>query len=172
MYLSLPDISDLAASLCENNTLERLLLNGLVLTKPARLALILDALQGNSHLRVLELGRNTLEEDEILTLTASLARNISLESLTLSGCGLTDWALLQFAQSLASFSLRDMDLSFNDIGREGASAILDMLPQNRKLRSLSLYNWCWSVGGPTNFECEGFEGENQAIQDCLALRPV
>jgi Ran GTPase-activating protein (RanGAP) involved in mRNA processing and transport len=171
MYLSPQNVSDLAASLRENNSLERLLLNDLDRSfEPVQLEFVFDALRVNTRLRVLELGRNTFRQDEIQTLVQSLSANESLESLSLCGCGLTDDGIVQLSQSLPKLSLKDLDLSFNDIGRGGATAILEMLPKTLTLRSLSLYNSCWSIGGPTHFDCDGFEDINQAIQDCLNRR--
>jgi len=172
-YLSSEDISDLAFSLSENKYLERLLLNSLDQTfEDIRLEQILLALRDNKHLRIFELGQNTLRKDDLQTLIGSLSVNQSLESLTLSGCGLTDDGILQLAPFLPHFSIHDLDLSFNGFGRRGAEAIYEVLTldtkvKDRNLRTLSLYNSCWSVGGPTHFECSDFGDINQDIQDIL-----
>jgi len=171
MPLSLRDLSDLAESLRENTILERLLLNDLDRSfEPVQLDAMLLALRDNTHLRILELGRNSFRHEEIQTLTASLSVNKSLESLTLSGCGLIDDTIIDIAQFLPTFSLQDLDLSFNDFGKAGATAILDSLSTNSNLRSVSLYNSCWTVGGPIHFDCDGFEEINGEIQECLKQR--
>jgi Ran GTPase-activating protein (RanGAP) involved in mRNA processing and transport len=100
MYLSPRNVSDLAASLRQNNSLERLLLKDLDRTSgPVQFEFVFDALRANAHLRVLELGRNSFREDEIQVLVESLSANESLESLTLCGCGLTDDVIVQLSMS-------------------------------------------------------------------------
>ena len=171
MHLSLRDLSDLAESLRENTVLERLLLNDLDRSfEPVQLDAILLALRDNTHLRIFELGRNSVRHEEVQSLKASLSVNKSLESLTLSGCGLTDATIIDFAQFIPKCSLQDLDISFNDFGKGGATAILDSLYTNTNLRSVSLYNSCWTVGGPIHFDCDGFEDINRAIQECLIQR--
>jgi Ran GTPase-activating protein (RanGAP) involved in mRNA processing and transport len=113
MYLSLGDVSELAASLRENNSLERLLLNDLDRSfEPVQLEFVFDALRVNTRLRVLELGRNSFRQDEIQTLVQSLSANESLESLSLCGCGLTDDGIVQLSQSLPKLSLKNLGSLF------------------------------------------------------------
>jgi Ran GTPase-activating protein (RanGAP) involved in mRNA processing and transport len=113
MYLSLGDVSELAASLRENNSLERLLLNYLARTSgPVQLELLFDALRANTHLRVLELDGKRFRQDEIQALVQALSANESLESLSLRGCGLTDDVIVQLSQSLPKLSLKNLGSLF------------------------------------------------------------
>lgn len=169
MHLTLGQMEDLATSIRTNSSIKRLLLNDLDRTSDSMvLAPLLRALGDNRTLLSLELGRNSLVDADVEILGQSLASNKILSSLTLSGCGLTDALGSKIAQYLPSLSLKDLDLSFNDIGRDGAGSILEVLRSKPvTIQSLCLHNSCWSVGGPTHFDCDGFEDINQHIQELL-----
>ncbi|KAG2495322.1 hypothetical protein HYH03_006592 [Edaphochlamys debaryana] len=72
-------------------------------------------------------------------LLAALAQNRGLQSLRLSGCGLTDACLALFERCLASNTgLRALDLSRNAFSAAGINALCRDLEDNRSLRWLSL----------------------------------
>lgn len=160
--------TELAERLRHNTSLETLQLNNLDRNLgPVRLAPVFAGLLHNSTLRTLEVGRNPFIPQDVEALVFALARNRSLESLTLSGCDLTTETLAPLASRLPDFFLVDLDLSFNAIDKVRANALLEGVRSNHRIRSIALYNSCWSTGGPTHFKCDGFEEENRQIQILL-----
>lgn len=173
-YVQLPvsSMKELAESLRHNNSsVQSLQLNDLDRSfEPAELHLLFQSLRDNTTLKSLEVGRNPLTITDIEALVSSLVINRSLEALTLSGCDLTDDLLLPLAHRLTDFWLMELDLSFNAIGKLSVGALLQNLRSNSnkyRIQSMALYNSCWSIGGPTNFECDGFAQENTEIQNLL-----
>jgi len=98
---------------------------------------------------------------------SALARNRSLQSLTLRGCDLTTETLAPLASRLPDFFLVNLDLSFNAIVRVGVNALLEGMRSNHSIRGITLHNSISMSGGPMNFHCNGFEEVNHQIQKLL-----
>jgi len=166
MELSTESMQELALCVHGNTSLETLHLNDL--SRPVAFDTLFVALNENTSLRTLQIGRNRLNVQDMDALITCLCLNRSMTSLTLSRCDLTDELIIPLARQLPSIrGLIDLDLSFNVMGKTGATAVLQGLQSNYRLQSIHLYNSCWSIGGPTHFQCDGFEEENRQIQQLL-----
>lgn len=108
---------NLAAS--EVSTLCRLRFSNLTVKCCPALAAILGTKE--SYLRVLDLGYNSIGDAGVGILVEQLCSlNCRLKSLRLPGCGLTSHACEDLASALLlSTTLRELDLSRNDLGDDG-----------------------------------------------------
>eukprot|EP00934_Nitzschia_sp_Nitz4_P002035 Nitzschia sp. Nitz4//scaffold51_size120721//89375//91306//NITZ4_003740-RA/size120721-processed-gene-0.70-mRNA-1//1//CDS//3329553901//2035//frame0 len=161
-------MSELATSIRQNKSILSLYVKSLILEEGVSFREIFAALADNTTLESLDVGQNVLTADAIGELVSALVSNKSLHSITLSGCNLTDEMVSTLANSMSLMQgLVSMDLGFNQFGKEGASAIVSGMENNRTMESLSVFNSCWSVGGPTVFQCDGYEGEHRRIERLL-----
>ncbi|XP_026218034.1 NLR family CARD domain-containing protein 3-like isoform X4 [Anabas testudineus] len=115
--------------------------------KESHCEIVASALDSNpSHLKQLDLSHSQLHSDSrVKLLFAGLkSRNCRLRILRLMACNLPEssCALLVTALKTNPFTLRELDLSINDLGDSGAKALFDFLASpTSKLDTLRL-NYC------------------------------
>ncbi|XP_045571907.1 NACHT, LRR and PYD domains-containing protein 12-like, partial [Salmo salar] len=106
--------------------LETLRLSGCLVTEESCASLV-SALRSNpSHLRELDLRNNDLKDSGVKLLSAGLGNpHCKLETLRLSGCGVTEEDCASLASALRSnpSHLRELDLSKNDLKYSGVKLL-------------------------------------------------
>ncbi|XP_051540010.1 ribonuclease inhibitor-like [Myxocyprinus asiaticus] len=114
-------------------TLEKLRLSGCMVTEEG-CCYVASALSLNpSHLRELDLSYNHLGESGVKLLSERLNDpNCTLDKLKLAGCNLTDECCESLSSVLqSSYSLRELDLSNNDLQDSGVKLLSDALKSPR-----------------------------------------
>eukprot|EP00977_Amphora_coffeiformis_P017568 scaffold5787_cov157-Amphora_coffeaeformis.AAC.12 len=168
LELSIVSSNNLFMNLGENSSLHTLHMTHLELDEGVSLGTLFNFLQTNTTLQDLKMDYNVLEKEAFDNLVSYAVATTTLKSLSLQGCGLTDSMLVALAARLVDVkSVSSMDLSFNEYGREGVSALLNCLPENHCIKEIRLYNSAWSTHGPINYGCQGYEEENKQIQTLI-----
>ncbi|XP_045575514.1 NACHT, LRR and PYD domains-containing protein 12-like, partial [Salmo salar] len=122
--------------------LETLRSRGCLVTEEGCASLV-SALRSNpSHLRELDLGNNDLKDSVVKVLSAGLGNpHCKLETLRLSGCGVTEEGCASLVSALRSnpSHLRELDLSNNDLKDSGVKLLSAGLEDpHSKLETLRL----------------------------------
>ncbi|XP_050950427.1 NACHT, LRR and PYD domains-containing protein 3 [Labeo rohita] len=134
-------VSQLCTGL-ENVTckLEILKLSKCVLTKESCSALASVLSSDSSSLKQLDLSNNNLQDAGVKILSDGLKENCKLEVLSLSKCNLTEESCSALASVLSadSTSVKDLDLSKNNLQDSGVKILSDGLKENCKLEKLML----------------------------------
>ncbi|XP_061580189.1 NACHT, LRR and PYD domains-containing protein 12-like isoform X1 [Cololabis saira] len=89
-----------------------------------------SVLSSNTHLRMLDLSRNQLQDVGVQLLSVGLGSSkCQLETLRLSCCGVTEEGCASLASALKSnpFHLRELDLSYNHPGESGVKLLFERL---------------------------------------------
>ncbi|XP_060915045.1 NLR family CARD domain-containing protein 3-like isoform X5 [Labrus mixtus] len=94
----------------------------------------------SSHLRELDLSNNNLQDSGVKLLCGGLkSQHCKLETLSLSGCLITEEGCASLASALNSSNLRELDLSYNHPGEPGKERLSARLKDpNCRLEKLSL----------------------------------
>ena len=105
---------------------------------------LFDALKSNTSIRKLKLNRNNLKS---VTNIGQVLDNQTLRELDLSKNNLGDEDVAEIAAGLAhNTSLETLDLSWNNIGIKGGIALFDALKINTSIRKLKLSaNHLWNM---------------------------
>uniref|UniRef100_A0A8C5ABD6 B30.2/SPRY domain-containing protein n=1 Tax=Gadus morhua TaxID=8049 RepID=A0A8C5ABD6_GADMO len=112
-----------------NCTLETLKMNGCLLTERCCEALASALSTKSSSLRVLDLSSNDLQDSGVKLLSARLETDCTLVTLRLKNCSLSERCCEALASVLSSnsSSLRELDLSSNDLQDSGVKLLSDGL---------------------------------------------
>ncbi|KAM4603559.1 uncharacterized protein ACJ7VT_018249 isoform 2-T2 [Polymixia lowei] len=108
-----------------------------------------SVLSSNPTLRELDLSHNNLQDSGVKLLSVGLASpTCRLESLRLSGCGITEVGCASLASALSSnpSHLRELDLSFNHPGDSGVKLVSERLEDHKcRLEKLNVEHDedCW-----------------------------
>ncbi|KAM6939580.1 uncharacterized protein FYW49_008112 [Xenentodon cancila] len=89
-----------------------------------------SVLSSNTHLRMLDLSRNQLQDLGVQLLSVGLGSSkCQLETLRLSCCGITEDGCASLASALKSnpSHLRELDLSYNHLGESGVKLLSERL---------------------------------------------
>ncbi|KAA0721522.1 NACHT, LRR and PYD domains-containing protein 4E NALP-epsilon [Triplophysa tibetana] len=124
-----------------NCQLHTLRLSGCNLTEECCVSLS-SCLQSSSSLRELDLSNNDLKDSGVKLISDALnTHNFQLHTLRLSGCHVTEECCVSLSSCLqSSSSLRELDLSNNDLKDSGVKLISDALnTHNCQLHTLRLY---------------------------------
>nr|XP_046195767.1 NACHT, LRR and PYD domains-containing protein 12-like [Oncorhynchus gorbuscha] len=106
--------------------LETLRLSGCLVTEEGCASLVSDLKSNPSHLRELDLSNNDLKDSGVKLLSAGLGNpHCKLETLRLSGCGVTEEGCASLVSALKSnpSHLRELDLSNNDLKDSGVKML-------------------------------------------------
>ncbi|XP_055766302.1 NLR family CARD domain-containing protein 3-like isoform X2 [Salvelinus fontinalis] len=118
------------------------LLSGCGVTEKGCASLVLALKSNPSHLRELDLRNNDLKDSGVKLLSDGLGKpHCKLETLRLSGCGVTDEGCASLVSALRSnpSHLRELDLSNNDLKDSGVKLLSDGLGNPHcKLETLRL----------------------------------
>ena len=100
---------------------------------------IARALHGNTLLENLSLAFNQIADKGATALVEMLLQNKKLKILYLQGTLLNSQQTCAVARALHNNTvLENLSLAFNPVGDEGATALADMLLQNKRLKILNL----------------------------------
>ena len=97
--------------------------------------IIANSLAQNPSWVSLNLSRNSIDNKDLIVLVKSLQSNTTLISLGLAANKISDKGLQIFEETIANLSLRELDLSSNQIGLRG---MIYLFPQAKKGQSFSL----------------------------------
>ncbi|XP_030610730.1 NLR family CARD domain-containing protein 3-like [Archocentrus centrarchus] len=113
----------------------------------------------SSSLRELDLSNNDLQVSRVQLLSAGLSRQCTLESLSLSGCLITEEGCTSLASALSSnpSHLRELDLSYNHPGDSGMKLLSAALKDPRwRLDTLRAEpaGVRWLIPGLRKYSCQ------------------
>ena len=97
-----------------------------------------EALQANTSIIALSLGKNTLDKESVKALSEMLNKNTTLETLSLSNNQLGDEKAVILIAALEKSSLKELSLAQNELTDSTGEALSVILQKNRSLKKINL----------------------------------